>query len=296
MYGLHVSIEISSVWLLMAKATGLFVGFYILLRLLRFLMRRTIVRILRLRDTGQAESNLDKRINQRADALTAISNSVLTVFLTVLTFLIFLDLINFNLAPLLAGASVFGVAIGFGAQTLVKDLIAGISNLAEDQYGVGDIVDLGEAVGVVESVTLKSTRVRALDGTLWHVPNGSIERVANKSQEWSRMILDISVAYKSDLKMVEKTILDILLEYSTMDGVKEFLLDSPELLGVERLADSSIDFRVVARVTAGKQWDMARKLRFLVKERFDEAEIEFPFPQLTVWKGIDREPASQPDR
>ena len=97
-------------------------------------MRRTIVRILRLRDTGQAESNLDKRINQRADALTAISNSVLTFSLTVLTLLIFLDLININLAPLLAGASVFGVALGFGAQSLVKDLIAGISNLAEDQY------------------------------------------------------------------------------------------------------------------------------------------------------------------
>ena len=287
-----MSIEISSVWILITKATGLFLGFYILLRLLRFLMRRTIIRILRLRDFGQPESNLDKRINQRADALTSISNSVLTVFLTVLTFLIFLDLVNFNLAPLLAGASVFGVAIGFGAQTLVKDLIAGISNLAEDQYGVGDIVDIGEAVGVVESVTLKSTRVRALDGTLWHVPNGSIERVANKSQEWSRMILDISVAYKSDLKVVEKTILAILQEYSTIAGVKEYLIDFPELLGVERLADSSIDFRVVARVMAGKQWEMARKLRFLVKERFDEAEIEFPFPQLTVWTGIAREPGS----
>ena len=296
MYGSYVSIEISNVWLLLVKATGLFLGFYIFLRLLRFLMRRAIVRILRLRDTGQAEPNLDKRINQRADALTAISNSVLTFSLTVLTLLIFLDLININLAPLLAGASVFGVALGFGAQSLVKDLIAGISNLAEDQYGVGDVVDIGEAVGVVESVTLKSTRVRALDGTLWHVPNGSIERVANKSQEWSRVILDISVAYQSDLKVVEKTILAILQEYSTMAGVREFLIDLPELLGIERLADSSIDFRVVARVAAGKQWDLTRKLRFLVKERFDEAEIEFPFPQLTVWKGVEREPGSQSDR
>ena len=113
-----------------------------------------------------------------------------------------MDLINVNLAPLLAGASVVGVAIGFGAQTLVKDFIAGISNLAEDQYGVGDVIDVGEAVGVVESVTLKSTRIRSLDGTLWHIPNGAIERVANKSQEWSRMVLDVSVAYKSDLKYV----------------------------------------------------------------------------------------------
>ena len=284
-----MNIELNSIWILVTKISFLFIGFFIVLRVLKLLMRRTIVRILRLRDAAGTESNLDKRINQRADALTAISNSVLTVFLTVLTSLVFLDLINFNLAPLIAGASVFGVAIGFGAQTLVKDLIAGISNLAEDQYGLGDVVDLGEAVGVVESVTLKSTRVRALDGTLWHIPNGSIERVANKSQEWSRMILDISVAYQSDLKVVEKTILAILQEYSTMEDVKEFLIDAPELLGVERLAESSIDFRVVVRVTAGKQWDLARKLRFLVKERFDEAEIEFPFPQLTVWKGIQRD-------
>jgi moderate conductance mechanosensitive channel len=284
-----VSIEIASTWILIAKIVGLFLGFMVLIRVIRFLMHRTIVRILRIRESGQIESNLDKRINQRADALTAVSNSLVSIFFTVLAFLLFLDLIKVNLAPLLAGASVFGVAIGFGAQNLVKDFIAGISNLAEDQYGVGDVVDLGDAIGVVESVTLKSTRIRSLDGTLWHIPSGSIERVANKSQEWSRMVLDISVAYKSDLKVVEKTILAILHEYSLQSDVKEFLIDSPELLGIERLADSSIDFRVVARVTAGKQWDMARKLRFLVKERFDEAEIEFPFPQLTVWKGIDRQ-------
>ena len=167
---------------MIAKIVGLFLGFMVLIRVIRFLMHRTIVRILRIRESGQIESNLDKRINQRADALTAVSNSLVSIFFTVLAFLLFLDLIKVNLAPLLAGASVFGVAIGFGAQNLVKDFIAGISNLAEDQYGVGDVVDLGDAIGVVESVTLKSTRIRSLDGTLWHIPNGSIERVANKSQ------------------------------------------------------------------------------------------------------------------
>ena len=167
---------------MIAKIVGLFLGFMVLIRVIRLLMHRTIVRILRIRESGQIESNLDKRINQRADALTAVSNSLVSIFFTVLAFLLFLDLIKVNLAPLLAGASVFGVAIGFGAQNLVKDFIAGISNLAEDQYGVGDVVDLGDAIGVVESVTLKSTRIRSLDGTLWHIPNGSIERVANKSQ------------------------------------------------------------------------------------------------------------------
>ena len=288
MYSLDMSIEISEVWILAAKIIGLIIGFLLVTKIVRSLMHRTIVRILRLRDGGQGESNFDRRISQRADALTAISNSIITTFITILAFLIFLDLINVNLAPLLAGASVVGVAIGFGAQTLVKDFIAGISNLAEDQYGVGDVIDVGEAVGVVESVTLKSTRIRSLDGTLWHIPNGAIERVANKSQEWSRMVLDVSVAYKSDLKYVERTIAEILQEYATLPDVKDKLIDAPELLGVERLADSSIDFRIVARVQAGKQWEMARSLRMLVKERFDEADIEFPFPQLTVWKGEER--------
>ena len=107
-----------------------------------------------------------------------------------------------NLAPLLAGASVAGLAIGFGAQAFVKDLFAGISVLAEDQYGVGDVIDFGESSGVVESISLKSTRVRGLDGTLWHLPNGEITRVANKTQGWSRVLLDLSVSYSSNLDFV----------------------------------------------------------------------------------------------
>jgi moderate conductance mechanosensitive channel len=280
----------SDLWFLLGKSAAVFIGAFVAIKLIKMIMRKFIVRVLQLRDANQESSSYDKRINQRADALSAVSNSVVTIFITVIAFLILLDFAQINLAPLLAGASVFGVAIGFGAQTLVKDFIAGISNLAEDQYGVGDVIDAGEAVGVVESISLKSTRIRSLDGTLWHIPNGSIERVANKSQEWSRMILDISVAYESDLKYVQKTIMEILTEYSNLPDVKEFLIDFPELLGVEKLADSSIDFRVVARVQAGKQWEMARKLRFLVKERFDEAEIEFPFPQLTVWKRESKKP------
>jgi moderate conductance mechanosensitive channel len=288
-----MSIEISNIWIMVGKSVGLLLGTFITIKLIKLLMSKSITRILKLRESIQDESNYDRRVTQRANSLTAVSDYAISIFFSVLASLIFLDIINVNLAPLLAGASVIGVAIGFGAQTLVKDFIAGISNLAEDQFGVGDVVDLGEAIGVVESLTLKSTRVRSLDGTLWHIPNGSIERVANKSQEWSRMVLDISVAYKSDLKKVEKTIADILEEFSKLPEVRESLIDSPELLGVERLADSSIDFRVMARVKAGKQWEMTRKLRFLVKERFDEAGIEFPFPQLTIWKGENSSPDSE---
>ncbi|MEJ6577334.1 MAG: mechanosensitive ion channel family protein [Actinomycetota bacterium] len=280
-----MSFEISDIWITIGKTVGLLIGTFITIKLIKLLMSKSITRILKLRDSIQEESNYDRRVTQRATTLTVVSDYAITIFFSVLASLIFLDIFKINLAPLLAAASVIGVAIGFGAQTLVKDFIAGISNMAEDQFGVGDVVDLGEAIGVVESVTLKSTRVRSLDGTLWHIPNGSIERVANKSQEWSRMVLDISVAYKSDLKKVEKTIANILEEFSKLPEIRESLIDSPELLGVERLADSSIDFRVMARVKAGKQWEIARKLRFLVKERFDEAEIEFPFPQLTIWRG-----------
>src|SRR6185369_98079 len=117
--------------------------------------------------------------------------------------------VGIDLGPLLAGAGIIGVAIGFGSQSLVKDFLSGIFILVEDQFGVGDTVDLGEAVGVVEVVSLRTTRLRSVDGTVWHVPNGEIRRVGNKSQHWSRALLDIQVAYTTDLERAQQVINDV---------------------------------------------------------------------------------------
>src|SRR4051794_15200850 len=148
-----------------------------------------------LTDTG----DLTPRSTQRIEALSTVLRSVASFGIWVMAVFLVLDQVGIDLGPLLAGAGIIGVAIGVGSQSLVKDVLSGIFILVEDQFGVGDIVDVGEAVGVVEVVSLRTTRLRSVDGTVWHVPNGEIRRVGNKSQHWSRALLDIQVAYTTDI-------------------------------------------------------------------------------------------------
>lgn len=220
----------------------------------------------------------------RADTLIQLANSITNVVILGIVLLLVLDRIGINLAPLLAGAGVVGIAIGFGAQAFVKDLLAGISVLAEDQYGVGDVIDFGEGSGIVESVSLKSTKVRALDGTLWHLPNGEITRVANKTQGWSRVILDIGVAYGSNLDDVHVYIQEVLDSLAKSDEIGKKFLEPPEIWGVQDLGSSSIDIRIAIKVLPGEHWHIARVLRKSLKEKFDSVGIEIPFPQLRVWR------------
>ncbi|MGA1159307.1 MAG: mechanosensitive ion channel family protein [Candidatus Nanopelagicaceae bacterium] len=253
---------------------------------LRFVVQRSlklfINRVIDLKEDSSS-SNSASRGNLRANTLVQLSNSMTTAAIFGLTLLLVLDQLGVNLAPLLAGASVAGIAIGFGAQAFVKDLFAGISVLAEDQYGVGDVIDFGESSGVVESITLKSTRVRALDGTLWHIPNGEISRVANKTQGWSRAILDVSVSYSSDIEDVIEKIQKILDDFSNDPKVSSKLISSPEIWGVENLGDNSVDIRIAIKVLPGEHWQLMRDLRLILKQRFDSLGIEIPFPQLKIW-------------
>jgi moderate conductance mechanosensitive channel len=196
-----------------------------------------------------------------------------------------------NLGPILAGAGIAGVALGFGAQSIVKDFLSGMFIVIEDQYGVGDIVDVGEASGVVEEVTLRSTRLRGLDGTTWHVPNGEIRRSGNKSQYWARVVLDVPVAYEADISVASALI------KSTADEVWRGceageILEEPELWGVEDFGDNFIAVRLVMKTLPGSQWTMARTLRARLKQAFDREGFEIPFPQRTVWL---REPVYRPD-
>ena len=188
--------------------------------------------------------------------------------------------VGIDLGPLLAGAGVLGVAIGFGSQSLVRDFLSGTFILVEDQFGVGDIVDVGEASGTVEAVSLRTTRLRAIDGTVWHVPNGEIRRVGNMSQHWSRALLDIEVAYDTVVehaRSVIKRVADAV--WAEDDGV----LEEPELWGVEQLGANGVMLRLVVKTTPSQQWRVSRELRERIKVAFDEEGIEIPFPQQTVW-------------
>lgn len=248
-------------------------------RSLRLFIKRIV--ILRTDESVVEES---PRRTLRADTLIQLANSITSVVILGIVSLLILDRLGINLAPLLAGAGVAGIAIGFGAQAFVKDLLVGISVLAEDQYGVGDVIDFGEGVGTVESMTLKSTRVRSLDGTLWHLPNGEIARVANKTQGWSRVILDVGVAYASEITYVQGKIKEVLDSLAVTNDVGSKFLEAPEIWGVEELGENSVVIRIVIKVLPGEHWQIARVLRAAIKEKFDSANIEIPFPQVKIWQ------------
>ena len=232
-----------------------------------------------LTSAGESEE-VAARSGQRVEALSAVlAGAAAALIYLIATFLI-LGEVGVDLAPLLAGAGVAGLAIGFGAQSLVKDFFSGVFIMLEDQFAVGDIVDVGEATGVVESFSLRTTRLRAIDGVVWHVPNGEILRVGNMSQHWSRSLLDIEVAYDTDIAKAKRVIAEIAAGFAAEDPD---VLEEPEVWGVEALAESSIVIRLVVKTKPSEQWRISRALRERIKAGFDAAGIEIPFPQQTVW-------------
>jgi small conductance mechanosensitive channel len=187
-----------------------------------------------------------------------------------------LGALGLDLGPLLAGAGVAGVALGFGAQSLVKDFLSGMFMLIEDQYGVGDVVDVGEASGTVEEVSLRVTRLRDQNGTVWHVPNGEIRRVGNKSQQWARAVLDIAVAPSADLEQAAAVIGEAARTVWELDEAKADVLDSPEVLGIEYLGPDAATIRVQGKTRPGAQWRVSRLLRVRIAEALAEAGIDLP--------------------
>ena len=188
-----------------------------------------------------------------------------------------------NLGPLIAGAGIAGVAIGFGAQSLVRDFLSGIFMLTEDQFGVGDVVDVGEASGTVEAVSLRTTKLRDVEGVVWYVPNGEIRRVGNKSQLWARAIMDIEVAYDTDLDHAADIIKGVADRVWEEQHEEATVLEEPAIWGVQNFGADAIAIRLAVKTEPGEQWATARLLRGRIKTAFDEAGIDIPFPQRTVW-------------
>ena len=276
------------------KIAGIVLGAAIIDRLARRGVRRGLAKLghgglrERLGGRGRILANTDEltpRSAQRVQALSTVLRSVVSFAVWTMAGFLVLGQVGIDLGPLLAGAGIIGVAIGFGSQSLVKDFLAGIFILVEDQFGVGDIVDLGEAVGVVEVVSLRTTRVRSVDGTVWHVPNGHIGRVGNKSQHWSRALLDIQVAYTTDLSEARTVIKEVADQI--WHEQPETILEEPELWGVENLGAHGIDIRLVVKTQPSKQWEVSRLIRERIKAEFDVRGIEIPFPQQTVWMRVD---------
>jgi small conductance mechanosensitive channel len=223
------------------------------------------------------------RSAQRAETIGAVLISITTaVVWTIATFTILAE-VDINLGPLIAGAGIAGVALGFGAQSLVKDFLSGMFMLVEDQFGVGDIIDVGDASGTVEGVSLRTTRLRDVEGTVWHFPNGTIQRVANKSQQWSRALIDFEVAYETDLAQAKETIKRVADQLWQDDTWGVNILEEPEVWGVEAFGPDGVAIRLVVKTSPSAQFKVMRELRQRMKEAFDAEGIEIPFPQRTVW-------------
>ena len=225
----------------------------------------------------------DPRRQARLHSISLVVGSTASVLIWTVAVLTALGESGVNLGPLIAGAGIAGVALGFGAQSLVKDCIAGLFMLLEDQYGVGDVVDLDEASGVVEKISLRTTVLRGVDGTVWHVPNGYVTRVGNRSQLWSVALVDVDVAYDCDLAAARQVIIDCANELVATEEWSAVVIDPPQVLGVEALGADGITIRVTAKVQPGAQWGLQRALREALKAALDGAGIDIPFPQRTIW-------------
>jgi small-conductance mechanosensitive channel len=224
----------------------------------------------------------DSRRRARVTSIARAAASTVTVIVWVIAFVLVLAIVDIKIGPLVAGAGIVSVALGFGAQSLVKDCIAGIFMLIEDQYGIGDIVDVGEATGTIESIALRTTVLRSADGTVWHVPNGVIQRVGNMSQQWSVAVLDVEVAYDTDIELASASLLRAANEVCQSDEYHDQVLEAPALLGVEAVGATAITLRLTTKVKPGAQFRLQRALREHVKVAFDAAGIKSPSPQFTV--------------
>ncbi|MFN8125540.1 MAG: mechanosensitive ion channel family protein [Candidatus Nanopelagicales bacterium] len=251
---------------------------WVLARLIKRVVARTAAETNRERRAEDPEKAglLKERRQQRAHAIGQLVRSVVAVAIWGSALLMALPLLGIDIAPLLASAGVIGVALGFGAQTLVKDYLSGIFLILEDQFGVGDFVDLGEAIGTVEEVTLRVTRLRDTSGVVWYVRNGEILRVANRSQGWTVAIIDIPVSYAEDLHRVQE-IVDRAADEMVADPdciVTEF--SRPAYAGVESVSGEAVTVRVTAKSDPDSQVALTREIRERLKRAFDAAGIVVP--------------------
>ncbi|MEU6814523.1 mechanosensitive ion channel family protein [Streptomyces sp. NPDC046860] len=237
-------------------------------------------------------SRASQRREQRARTIGSVLSSGVTIVLALLGTAMILDQVGIALGPLLASAGVVGLAIGFGAQSLVADYLSGLLIMVEDQYGVGDTVDLGEAVGEVEHIGLRLTHVRDLNGGLWHIRNGEVLRVRNDSQDWARAVLDVAVAYDANLDTVYQALEDAGRALRENPAFADVLLEDPSVWGVQSLDADGVVVRIAVKTVPLQQWSVTRELRRRVKDALDAAGIDIPFPQRTIWLR-NEEPATE---
>ena len=231
----------------------------------------------------------ERRGHTISQLLRSMGRLVVTGIAVLLTFNVFIDI-----GPILAGAGILGLAVSFGAQSLVKDVLSGFFILSENQFAIGDVIEVAGKSGVVEKMTLRVVRLRDVEGIMHVVPNSEIKVVSNKTRGWSRAVVDVGVPYDENVDRALEILRDEAAQFST-DKAWGSQLDGPvEVLGVESLSDSAVVLRTMIRTQPGSQWSVAREFRRRIKNRFDRESLEIPFPQRRVHVRVEGGPGPDP--
>ncbi len=238
---------------------------------------------------GDGGPHLSER-ERRARTLATILRKVAAVTVTAVAVLTILQELGVDTRALITAAGIGGLAVGFGAQNLVRDVISGFFMLMENQIRVGDVVTINEKTGVVEDITLRTTILRDLEGTVHIFPNGTIQYVSNRTKDWSRAVLDVGVAYKEDVDRVMEVLREIGEELAADEVHRQNILEPLQVLGVEDFGNSQVVIKVMVTTRPLRQWEVARELRRRIKKRFDKEGIEIPFPHLSLYFGEASKP------
>jgi len=260
---------------------------YIAYRIIKAVLPRVMEKIIIIRAKGIKGRRAKERLSKRSQTLSSVLTNTIAVMIAIVAAFMVLSEIGINIAPLLAGAGVAGIAIGFGAQHLIRDVISGFFIIVEGQYDVGDVIKVNNDIaGGVEGINLRRTMLRDLDGVLHIIPNGEIKMASNLTKKWSRAHLNISVAYKEDLDKVMAIIKKVWEELAEDPDWGPFLISkTPWLLRVNEFGDSGIVIKVVGETKPGKHWDTMGELRRRIKKVFDDEGIEIPWPHVKLYMG-----------
>lgn len=269
-----------------AKLFLIIAGAVVVWELLSLLMERYLTA------TDQSGATVER--SARARTLLQLARKALLGFLVVMVSFLVMAEIGINIAPLIAGAGVVGLAIGFGAQSLVKDVITGFFMLFEDTFAVGDVVDLGGNAGVVEAISIRTVRLRDLSGTVHMIPYGDVSRVMNLTKDFSFAVFDIGIAYRESVDQVIEVVKQLGAEMKEDPTYGAVILEPLEILGVNEFADSAVIIKARIKTKPIKQWMVLREFNRRMKNRFDELGIEIPFPHQTIYFGVDRDGNAPP--
>ncbi|MBD3375574.1 mechanosensitive ion channel [candidate division KSB1 bacterium] len=263
-------------------------GLAIILILILMLVAVKASKLLAERLFKRAAENRDEEYKKRADTLSSVIGYVLRITIFIVGLMLILGELGIEVGPIIAAAGIIGLAVGFGAQSLVKDVISGFFILLQDQIRVGDVVQIAGKGGLVEHVNLKMTILRDLAGNVHYVPNGTIDVVTNMTKDYSRFVFNIGVAYREDVDEVMKVITEIDESLRNDPDFGDDILEPLEILGVDEFADSAVIIKARTKTKPIKQWRIGREFNRRMKKVFDEKNIEIPFPHVTLYAGEDK--------